>query len=99
MTLHKVLHPRYISRKKGGRENATIRESVDASIQQLKNYIEKHERGLITDTRNDTDNTMANRMTITRKQKWEEKQLFGRFERLINDISHEKTWTWKKRKL
>ena len=33
-------------------------------------------------------------MTITRKQKWEEKQLYGRFKRLINNISHEKTRTW-----
>ena len=33
-------------------------------------------------------------MTITRKQKCEEKQLYGRFKRLINNISHDKTWTW-----
>ena len=33
-------------------------------------------------------------MTITRKQKWEGKQLYGRFKRLINNISHKKTWTW-----
>ena len=33
-------------------------------------------------------------MTKTRKQKWEGKQLHGRFKRLINDISHDKTWTW-----
>ena len=33
-------------------------------------------------------------MTITRKQKWEGKQLYQRFKRLINDISHDKTWTW-----
>ena len=33
-------------------------------------------------------------MTKTRKQKWEEKQLRGRFKRLINNISHDKTWTW-----
>ena len=32
-------------------------------------------------------------MTITRKQKWEEKQHYGHFKRLINNISHEKTWT------
>ena len=32
-------------------------------------------------------------MTITRKQKWEGKQLYGRFKRLINNISHDKTWT------
>ena len=31
-------------------------------------------------------------MTINRKQKWEDKQLYGRFKRLINNISHEKTW-------
>ena len=37
---------------------------------------------------------MNNRMTITRKQKWEGKQLYGRFKRLINIISHDKTWTW-----
>ena len=30
-------------------------------------------------------------MIITRKQKWEEKQLYGR---LINNLSHHKTWTW-----
>ena len=37
---------------------------------------------------------MNNKMTITRKQKWEKKQLYGRFKRLINNISHDKTWTW-----
>ena len=48
----------------------------------------------MTTIRNDTDNTMNNRMTITRKQKWEGKQLYGRFKRLINNISHDKIWTW-----
>ena len=33
-------------------------------------------------------------MTITRKQKWEGKQLYERLKRLINNISHVKTWTW-----
>ena len=33
-------------------------------------------------------------MTKTRKQKWEQKQLHGRFKLLINNISHDKTWTW-----
>ena len=37
---------------------------------------------------------MNNRMTMTRKQKWEGKQLYGRFKRLINNISLDKTWTW-----
>ena len=72
---------------------ASIEDSADTSIQRLEDNLEKHERGLITAIKNDTDNTMANRMTITRKQKWKEKQLYKRFKR-INNISHEKTWTW-----
>ena len=37
---------------------------------------------------------MDNRMIITRKQKWEEKQLYGHFKWLINNISHDKTLAW-----
>ena len=62
-------------------------------MQRLENYTEKHERGLITAIRIDTDNVRDDRMTITKK-KWEEKQLYSRFKRLINTISHPKTWTW-----
>ncbi len=97
MTMHKALHPRddfdrlYVSRKEGGRGLASIEDSVDASIQRLEDYIQKHEGGLITATRNETENTMNNRMTITRKQKWEGKQLYGCFKRLINNISLDKT--------
>ena len=58
-----------------------------------KTIYKKHEGGLITATRNETENTMNNRMTITKKQKWEGKQLYGRFKRLINNISHDKIWT------
>ena len=98
MTMHKALHPRdnvdrlYVSRKEGGRGLTSIEDSVDASIQQLEDYIRKHEEGLFTAIRKNTDNIMDNRMTITRKQKWEGKQLYGRFKRLIN-LSYEKTWT------
>ena len=88
--MHKALHPRddvdrlYVSRKEGCRGRASIEDSVDASIQRPEDYIEKLKRGLITAIRNNTDNTIDNRMTKTRKQKWEEKQLYGRFKRLIN---------------
>ena len=98
MTMHKALHPRddtdwlYVSRKERRRGLTNIEDSVDASTR-LKDYIEKHGGGLITAIRNDTDNTMASRMTITRKRKCEEKQLYGRFKSLINNISYEKTWT------
>ena len=103
MTMHKVLHPRddvdrlYVSRKDGGRGLASIEDSVDASIQRLEDYMQKHDGGLITTIRNDNDNTMDNRMTITRKQKWDGKQLYWRFKRPMNNISHEKTWTWLKK--
>ena len=63
-------------------------------IQRLEDYIEKHKGGLITATRNDPDNMKTNRMTITRKQKWEEKQLYGDFKWLMRHISHKKTWMW-----
>ena len=97
MTMNKALHPRddvdrvYVSSKEGGRGLASIEGSIDASIQQLEDYVEKHERRLMKAIRNDTDNTMDDRMTIARKQKLEETQLYRRFKRLINNISHRKT--------
>ena len=45
--MHKAVHPQndvdrlYVSRKEGG--FASIEDSVDASIQWLEDYIEKHE--------------------------------------------------------
>ena len=73
MTMHKALHHRddvdilYVSRKKGGKELASIEEGVDATKQRLKDYMENHEGGLITAIKNDIDNTIDNRMIITRK--------------------------------
>ena len=75
MTMRNALHPRddvdrlYVSRKEGRRGLASIGDSVNASIQRLEDYIEKHERGLIIAIRNDTDNTIDDRMTTTRKKK------------------------------
>ena len=104
MTMHKVLHPRddverlYVSRKEGGRGLASIQDSVDASIQRLKDNIEKHGGRLITATRSNTDNTRTSRTEITRKQKWEEKQLNGCFMRLTSGISNEKNFNVAKKK-
>ena len=75
MTMHKALHPRddvdrlYVSRKEGERGLVSIEDSIDASIQWLEDYTEKHKRRLITAIRNNTDNTIEERMTTTRKQK------------------------------
>ena len=99
MTRHKALDPRdevyrlCVSRKEGGRRLTTFKYNVNASLKQLQDYTEKYEGGLITAITNDTDNMKTNRMTITRKQKWEEKQLYGRFKQLISNISNVKTWT------
>ena len=77
MTMHKAFHPRddvdrlYVSRKEGGRGLARTEDSVDTSIQRLEDYIEKHERVLIIAIRNDTDDTIVDKMTTTRKEKWE----------------------------
>ena len=96
MTMHKAKYPRdhvdrlYVSRKERWRGLTSIEDSVDASIQRLKDYIQKHEGGLTTATRNNTENSMNNTMAISRKQKWEGKQLYGRFKRLINNISPDK---------
>ena len=84
MTMHKALHLRddldrlYVPRKEGGKGFASIEDGVEASIQRLEDYIQKGGGRLITATRNNTDNTRTNRMTI-RKQKWEEKQLYRPF--------------------
>ena len=75
--MHKARHHRedvdrlYESRKEGGRGLASIEDNIDASIQRLEDYIEKHERRLITAIRNGTDYTIDERMTITRKQNGE----------------------------
>ena len=81
--MYKALHPRddvdrlYVSRKEGGRGHLSIEDSVDASILWFEDHIEKHEGELITATRNDTDNTMDNRMIMNRKQKWKNNKSMG----------------------
>ena len=85
----------YVLRNERGRGLTSIEDSVDALIQRLEDYIQKTRwRTHYSHRETIPDNTMDNRVTITRKQKWEGKQLYGRFKRLINNISHDKTWTW-----
>ena len=86
MTMYKALHPRdnvdrlYVSRK-GGRGLASIEDSVESSIQRFEDYIGKHEEGLFTASRNDTDNTMNNRKTTTKKQNGKKNNSMG----VLND--------------
>ena len=100
MTMYKALHPRddvdrlFMSGKEGRRELARIEDSVDASIQQLQDCIQKRVGRVIAATRSNTNDTRTSGTTITRKQKWELEQLYGRFKRLISYISLENTWKW-----
>ena len=99
MTMYKAFHPRdyvyrlYVLRREGGRGLASIEDSVDASIQRLVDYIGNHGGRLIAANGNNTNDTRTSGTTITRKQKWEVKQLYGSFKRLSSHILHEKTWT------
>ena len=82
-----------MSRREGGRGLTSIENSIDALIQRPEHYIEGRGERLITATRNNTNDTMISRMTITRKKR-EEKQINGSFKRRTRNISHAKTWTW-----
>ena len=98
--MHKVLHLRddvhrlYVLRKEGGSGFASIEDSVVASINRLEDNIEMYGGRVITAPRHNTDKTRSNWTTISRKQKWQEKQLYGCFKRLMCVISREKTWMW-----
>ena len=93
MTMNQVLHLRddidrlYVSRKGGGRELANLEGSVEASIQGLEDNIKKSKERWITAVSNGINNIRTN-WTITRKQKWEEKQLYGYFKQQTEEISH-----------
>ena len=74
----------YVTRREEGRELASIEDSVDASIQRLEDYVGKHEKK--NPKKNNTNDTRTSGTTITRKQKWEEKQLNGRFKQLTSNV-------------
>ena len=97
ITMHKALNSRhdvdrqYVSRKERKSGLDSIEDSVDASIQRLEDYVEKRRGRLITNTRNNIDNTRTSRTEITRKQKWGKNP---NSMDVLSDISREKTWTW-----
>ena len=84
-------------RKEEERGLTSIEESIDAPIPRLEDWIEKRRGRLIIATRDNADNARSKRTEITRKQKWEEKQLYRRLKRLTNDIAHENTLMWLKK--
>ena len=91
MTMHRCWMT-ICTKKRGSKricQHRRQRWHIHSTIRRLQR---KHKRGLITAIRNNTDNTIDNRMTITRKR-WEGKQLYGCFKWLIYIISLDKTWT------
>ena len=66
-----ALHPKdyidrlYVSRKEGGRGRANFEDSVNTSIRLLEHHLKKNKEA----TRNKTNNTTINKITITKKQK------------------------------
>ena len=54
----------------------------------------KSKEGLIKTTRNVSGKIMIYRKTVTRIQKWEDKQLYGKFKRHTSEFSNEKTLLW-----
>ena len=107
MTMHKAWHLRdevdrlydklCVLRKERGRGLTSIEDCLNVPIQRLEDFINKRGGRLITATRNNINNTIINRITITRKQKFDENQMYGHFKRQINESLHEKTWTWLKK--
>ena len=81
----------------GGRGFASTKDSADSSIRYQEGYIKKSKESLITATRYNINNPRINRTIITRKHKWEEKQMYGYFKPRINEVSQEKTWTWQRK--
>ena len=81
------------SERERGRKLACIEDSVDTSIQQLEDYTGK----LITAPKDNKEDTRTSGMAITRKQKWEEKQFYWRFNRRTSDLTLENVDLAKKR--
>ena len=80
-----------------GRRLARIRDSIDASIQILEVYIKKRGGRLITVTRKEYWQH-KHQQNKNRRKILEEKQLYGHFKRQTSDFSHEKIWTWQRKR-
>ena len=93
MIMHKDLRRRgYIDRlfvsRKGVRELTSFKYCVDLSTQKHEDYIKKCIERLITADHKIIGNIITDgRTTKTRKQKSEEKQLYGYFKRQSSDIA------------
>ena len=81
-----------MSRKEGRRRLSLKIASIHPH--DVSKSAKKSKERPITATRNNTDNIRINKTTITKKQKWEEKQQYGYFKQQTSEMSYIKTWTW-----
>ena len=96
MTKHLVLHTRkniyrrYASRKEGGRGLPSSEDCVAASKQENNDYIKKNKERLIIVINNSMGNKSMGKKNIkTKKQKWEEKQVYGHFKPQLHTGNHQ----------
>ena len=61
-------------------------------------YIKKNKKIIKAANNNIGNRNIDTKPTKLRKEKWEEKQLYGYFKQQTGEISHEKTWTWLKKR-
>ena len=101
--MFKALHLRddidrlYMSRKEGGIRLTSVEDYMNASIRGLTDSIKRTKERLLSAI-NSTDDIRTNGTTINRKQKLEEKQLYGCFKQQTGKISHRKTWRYLREK-
>ena len=92
--MHKTLHPSDDMIDYMYQENEEEKDSPELKIASMTRRLHKKSKErLITATKNSADYIKINR-TITGKKKWEKKQLYGYFKRQTDEIFHEKTRTW-----
>ena len=83
--MHRALDSRddiyrlYISRKEGGGGLTNIKNSVDPSVRVPEEYIKKSKEKIIAASSSSIDNVRSIRKRKTKKQKWEEKQMYAYF--------------------
>ena len=88
-------HPNYYIIENGQNTDKNPRDLRRLAVTQtpVKNHQLTLKWKTLMSKKYETEDTMNNTMTITREQKWKGKQLYGRFKRQINKISHDKIWT------
>ena len=86
--------------RKVGRVLASVEDCIDALMQRLEDCIKKGKERLIKVANNSISIISIGRKTTkTKKQKWEEKQLYGYFKQQPDEIARKKIWIWQRKRI